>query len=90
MHGRRLHATLAFAHPQLRSPQRTIDRRPIERIDLFSYRRSDAGGHAGRLHDRLAQWFDADALFYDTEHIHVSRFVGNEALRREMMEMIRP
>ena len=36
---------------------------------FISYRRSDAGGHAGRLHDRLAQWFDADALFFDTEHI---------------------
>ena len=36
---------------------------------FISYRRSDAGGHAGRLYDRLAQWFDADALFFDTEHI---------------------
>ena len=36
---------------------------------FISYRRLDAGGHAGRLHDRLAQWFDADALFFDTEHI---------------------
>ena len=36
---------------------------------FISYRRSDAAGHAGRLHDRLAQWFDAGALFFDTEHI---------------------
>ena len=36
---------------------------------FISYRRSDAGGHAGRLHDRLTQWFDADALFFDTEQI---------------------
>ena len=37
---------------------------------LVSYRRSDAGGHAGRLHDRLAHWFDADELFFDVEHIN--------------------
>ncbi|MBC7727781.1 MAG: toll/interleukin-1 receptor domain-containing protein, partial [Microbacteriaceae bacterium] len=36
---------------------------------FISYRRSDAAGHAGRLHDRLAQWFDAGELFFDTEHI---------------------
>ena len=36
---------------------------------FISYRRSDAAGHAGRLHDRLAHWFDADALFYDTAAI---------------------
>lgn len=32
---------------------------------FISYRRSDAGGHAGRLFDRLRLWFDADRLFYD-------------------------
>ena len=38
--------------------------------DVFiSYRRSDAGGHAGRLFDRLRLWFDADALFYDLDGI---------------------
>ena len=37
---------------------------------FISYRRLDAGGHAGRLHDRLAQWFDADELFFDAEHIN--------------------
>ena len=40
---------------------------------FISYRRLDAAGHAGRLHDRLhdrlAQWFDAGTLFFDTEHI---------------------
>ena len=36
---------------------------------FISYRRSDGGGHAGRLHDRLAHWFDAGALFYDTAAI---------------------
>ena len=37
---------------------------------FISYRRSDAGGHAGRLYDRLAQWFDADKLFFDAENIN--------------------
>jgi len=32
---------------------------------FISYRRNDAGGHAGRLRDRLAHWFDAESLFYD-------------------------
>lgn len=32
---------------------------------FISYRRSDAGGHAGRLRDRLAHWFDAESFFYD-------------------------
>lgn len=36
---------------------------------FLSYRRKDAGGHAGRLYDRLSHWFDADALFYDRESI---------------------
>ena len=37
---------------------------------FISYRRSDTGGHAGRLHDRLTQWFNADELFFDVEHIN--------------------
>ncbi len=37
---------------------------------FISYRRSDTAGHANNLHDRLAQWFDADELFYDTQHIN--------------------
>lgn len=32
---------------------------------FISYRRKDAGGHAGRLYDRLAQWFDREHLFLD-------------------------
>lgn len=39
-----------------------------ERI-FISYRRQDAGGHAGRLYDRLRHWFDDDALFYDLDSI---------------------
>lgn len=36
---------------------------------FISYRRSDADGHAGRVYDRLAQRFDASALFYDRQNI---------------------
>lgn len=36
---------------------------------FISYRRSDAGGHAGRLFDRLRQWFDEGVLFYDLDGI---------------------
>ena len=36
---------------------------------FISYRRADAAGHAGRLHDRLAHWWDKDALFYDLDSI---------------------
>jgi hypothetical protein len=32
---------------------------------FISYRRADAAGHAGRLHDRLKSWFDAKEVFYD-------------------------
>lgn len=39
-------------------------------IDLFiSYRRSDAAGHAGRLHDRLVEYFDRERIFYDLDTI---------------------
>lgn len=34
---------------------------------FISYRRSDASGHAGWLHDRLTQWFDADESFFDAD-----------------------
>jgi hypothetical protein len=38
--------------------------------DLFiSYRRADAGGHAGRLYDRLRHWFDDGVMFYDLDAI---------------------
>lgn len=38
---------------------------------FISYRRADAGGHAGRLFDRLRLWFDADCLFYDLDGIDI-------------------
>ncbi len=38
---------------------------------FISYRRSDAGGHAGRLFDQLSLWFDGDALFYDKDGIDI-------------------
>ncbi len=34
---------------------------------FISYRRSDADGSAGRLFDRLSQWFDPDVIFYDKD-----------------------
>jgi len=46
-----------------------------------SYRRSDADGHAGRLYDRLAQWFDVESVFYDREGID-SGDVFSERLRQ--------
>lgn len=43
---------------------------PIPEPKIFiSYRRSDAGGHAGRLFDRLTHWFDKSILFYDLDGI---------------------
>ena len=33
------------------------------------YRRADAAGHAGRLHDRLKCWLDPEDVFYDLDHI---------------------
>ena len=43
-------------------------RRSVAQV-FISYRRNDAGGHAGRIFDRLRQWFDRDALFYDLDSI---------------------
>jgi hypothetical protein len=38
--------------------------------DIFiSYRRNDAGEHAGRLYDRLLQRFDSEDIFYDQSGI---------------------
>src|SRR5688572_29191475 len=34
---------------------------------FISHRRSDVGGHARLLHDRLLQWFDREEVFYDTQ-----------------------
>lgn len=36
---------------------------------FISYRRSDAGGHAGRLADRLRRSFGNDAVFFDVDAI---------------------
>jgi hypothetical protein len=36
---------------------------------FISYRRTDAGGHAGRLFDRLRHWFDAGDVFLDLNGI---------------------
>lgn len=36
---------------------------------FISYRRSDAGGHAGRLFDRLRHWFDVGEVFFDVDGI---------------------
>lgn len=36
---------------------------------FISYRRTDAAGHAGRLYDRLCNWFDPEQLFYDQERM---------------------
>ena len=32
---------------------------------FISYRRDDAGGHAGRIFDRLRNWFDDNEIFFD-------------------------
>ena len=32
---------------------------------FISYRRDDAGGHAGRIFDRLRHWFDDNEIFFD-------------------------
>jgi hypothetical protein len=36
---------------------------------FISYRRDDAAGHAGRVHDRLEREFGADLLFMDVDAI---------------------
>ena len=36
---------------------------------FISYRRSDAGGHAGRIFDHLRKWFDDDEIFFDLDAI---------------------
>src|SRR5262249_8632524 len=37
---------------------------------FISYRRADAGGHAGRLFDRLTARFGDDRVFLDIQDIH--------------------
>ncbi len=42
------------------------ERRTLAAGSIFiSYRRADTSGHAGRLYDRLSQWFDDGVVFYD-------------------------
>ena len=36
---------------------------------FISYRQKDTGGHAGRLYDRLTQWFDREHIFIDKSAI---------------------
>jgi hypothetical protein len=36
---------------------------------FIAYRRDDAAGHAGRLHDRLTSWLNPEDVFYDVSHI---------------------
>ena len=36
---------------------------------FISYRRSDSGGHAGRLFDRLRYWYSEEDLFFDVNSI---------------------
>ena len=36
---------------------------------FISYRRSDTGGHAGRLFDRLRGWYATEELFIDVNSI---------------------
>lgn len=36
---------------------------------FISYRRADTAGHAKLLHDRLRDWFDAEAVFFDRRSI---------------------
>jgi hypothetical protein len=38
---------------------------------FISYRRADAGGHAGRLYDYLKNYFGSDRLFFDVDTIQV-------------------
>ena len=34
---------------------------------FISYRRADAGGHAGRIFDQLRHWFDDNEIFIDVD-----------------------
>ena len=36
---------------------------------FISYRRSDTGGHAGRLFERLRCWYATEELFFDVNSI---------------------
>ena len=38
---------------------------------FISYRRSDSSGHAGRLFDRLRQWYKSEDIFYDADSVEI-------------------
>lgn len=62
---------------------------------FISYRRSDAAGHAGRLHDRLQYWFDDGAVFFDTQTIEpgeafIERLIKALDLARVILVLIGP
>jgi formylglycine-generating enzyme required for sulfatase activity len=52
---------------------------------FISYRRDDSAGHAGRVHDRLAQEFGSNLLFMDVDNIPLgSDFI--KVLREEVVQ----
>jgi hypothetical protein len=54
--------------------------------DIFiSYRRSDSGGHARNLHDRLCRYFDRERIFFDRESIE-SGNVFPDRIRQGVLE----
>ena len=38
---------------------------------FISYRRSDTGGHTGRIFDRLKDWYDEKEIFYDVDSLEI-------------------
>ena len=38
---------------------------------FISYRRSETGGHAGRIFDRLTGWYDEEEIFYDVNTLDI-------------------
>lgn len=39
---------------------------------FISYRRKDSSGHAGRIFDRLQQWYNSEDIFYDADSIEIA------------------
>ena len=50
---------------------------------FISYRRKDAAGHAGRLHDDLVQRYGRDAVFMDIDSLH-----GGQLFRQRIHEAL--
>src|SRR5262245_30019221 len=63
------HVRLLPARCQEWTHRDTMAARPMASI-FISYRREDAGGHAGRLCDRLTARFGNDRVFMDIQDIH--------------------